>query len=124
MSPARVVPLVSSPHHPPVRSLSDVLARALAGDAIDVGDAEALLSADDLETLLDAASALRDRGLAEAGRPGTLTYSRKVFVPLTTLCRDRCHYCVFVDTPGQLLKKHKPAYMSPEQVLSVVRQGQ
>lgn len=47
-----------------------------------------------------------------------------MFLPLTTLCRDRCHYCVFVDTPGQLLAKRKPAYMSEQQVLSVARQGQ
>jgi len=46
-----------------------------------------------------------------------------VFIPLTTLCRDRCHYCIFVDTPAQLLKLHKPTYMSPEQVLTVARQG-
>ncbi|GAA3639059.1 bifunctional FO biosynthesis protein CofGH [Microbacterium awajiense] len=69
------------------------------------------------------AASVRDRGLHDAGQPGVITYSRKVFVPLTTLCRDRCHYCVFVDTPGQLLKKNKPAYMSPAQVLQVVRQG-
>jgi len=102
------------------------LARARAGDRLDAVDAEALLAADGdaLERLLDLAGELRDAGLAASGRPGVLTYSRKVFVPLTTLCRDRCHYCVFVDTPGQLLKKHKPAYMSPEQVLAVVRQGQ
>ena len=88
-------------------------------------EAEDLLGArgDGLERLLARAGALRDEGLAAAGRPGVLTYSRKVFVPLTTLCRDRCHYCVFVDTPGQLLAKHKPTYMSPEQVLAVVRQG-
>ncbi|MFK4808212.1 7,8-didemethyl-8-hydroxy-5-deazariboflavin synthase CofG [Microbacterium sp. ZW CA_36] len=76
------------------------------------------------ERLLAIAGELRDAGLAASGRLGVITYSRKVFVPLTTLCRDRCHYCVFVDTPGQLLKKRKPAYMSPEQVLAVVRQGQ
>ena len=102
------------------------LARAGAGERLDAADAEALLgvSGADFERLLELAGALRDAGLAASGRPGILTYSRKVFVPLTTLCRDRCHYCVFVDTPGQLLKKHKPAYMSPEQVLAVVRQGQ
>lgn len=77
-----------------------------------------------LDELLDRASAVRDEGLAAAGRPGVITYSRKVFVPLTTLCRDRCHYCVFVDTPNQLRALHKPAYMSEEQVLAVVRQGQ
>ena len=77
-----------------------------------------------LDELLDRASAVRDEGLAAAGRPGVITYSRKVFVPLTTLCRDRCHYCVFVDTPSQLRTLHKPTYMSEEQVLAVVRQGQ
>ena len=102
------------------------LARAAAGERLDVADAESLLGAtgERFERLLEIASELRDAGLAVSGRPGVITYSRKVFVPLTTLCRDRCHYCVFVDTPGQLLKKHKPAYMSPAQVLAVVRQGQ
>ncbi|WP_307785455.1 7,8-didemethyl-8-hydroxy-5-deazariboflavin synthase CofG [Microbacterium hibisci] len=102
------------------------LARAAAGERIDAADAEALLSATGarFERLLAIAAEMRDAGLAASGRHGVITYSRKVFVPLTTLCRDRCHYCVFVDTPGQLLKKHKPAYMSPEQVLAVVRQGQ
>ncbi len=102
------------------------LARAAAGERLDTADAEALLAAtgERFERLLAIAGEVRDAGLAASGRPGVITYSRKVFVPLTTLCRDRCHYCVFVDTPGQLLKKHKPAYMSPEQVLAVVRQGQ
>lgn len=107
------------------RSIAAGLARAARGERLDVDDAEALLDArgDDLDELLRIAGALRDAGLEASGRPGVITYSRKVFVPLTTLCRDRCHYCVFVDTPAQLLKMHKPAYMSPEQVLSVVRQG-
>ena len=105
-------------------------ARALdlagAGGRLEVDDAAALLAAvgPDLDRLLELAGAMRDAGLEASGRPRVITYSRKVFVPLTTLCRDRCHYCVFVDTPGQLLKKHKPAFMSPEQVLAVVRQGQ
>jgi FO synthase len=43
---------------------------------------------------------------------------------LTTLCRDRCHYCAFVDTPGQLQKLRKPPYMSPQRVLTVVRNAQ
>lgn len=104
----------------------DAFTRATAHHPLDAGDAEALLGAtgDDLDRLLALAGAVRDEGLRAAGRPYVITYSRKVFVPLTTLCRDRCHYCIFVDTPGQLLKKRKPAYMSPEQVLAVVRQGQ
>ncbi len=101
------------------------LARAAAGSPLDADDAEALLDAsgDGLERLLAAAAALRDEGLARAGRPDILTYSRKVFIPLTTLCRDRCHYCVFVDTPGQLAHRGAPLYMSPEQVLAVATQG-
>lgn len=105
--------------------VAHVIDRARAGARLSVDEVLALVTADDTDRhlLFAAASALRDEGLALAGRPGVITYSRKVFVPLTTLCRDRCHYCIFVDTPGQLLKKNKPAYMSPEQVLQVVRQG-
>ncbi|WP_345800261.1 7,8-didemethyl-8-hydroxy-5-deazariboflavin synthase CofG [Microbacterium sp. AZCO] len=89
---------------------------------VSVDEAEQLLAAD-LDELFARASALRDDGLAAAGRPGVITYSRKVFVPLTTLCRDRCHYCVFVDTPGQLKLKRAPLFMSDEQILRVVRAG-
>ncbi|WP_106815249.1 7,8-didemethyl-8-hydroxy-5-deazariboflavin synthase CofG [Microbacterium timonense] len=120
-------PSVTSPlATAPLAAVDAALARAATGERLEVADAEALLAAtgDRFERLLAIAGDVRDAGLAASGRPGVITYSRKVFVPLTTLCRDRCHYCVFVDTPGQLLKKHKPAYMSPEQVLAVVRQGQ
>ncbi|MDQ1135461.1 7,8-didemethyl-8-hydroxy-5-deazariboflavin synthase CofG subunit [Microbacterium sp. SORGH_AS 1204] len=115
----------AAPRVAPARgtSIDDLLARIAAGHRPDVDETEALLGAP-LPALFRVASALRDDGLARAGRPHVLTYSRKVFVPLTTLCRDRCHYCVFVDTPGQLALLRKSAYMSPEQVLSVVRQGQ
>ncbi|GAA1701181.1 hypothetical protein GCM10009808_18760 [Microbacterium sediminicola] len=106
-------------------SLATALSRAEAGLPLSHRDIVAVLNArgDDLDAALDLASHLRDRGLETAGRPGIITYSRKVFVPLTTLCRDRCHYCVFVDTPAQLRAKHKPVFMSPEQVLAVVRRG-
>lgn len=122
VSPSVTVPAAAAPS----AAVDAALVRAAAGARLDVGDAEALLGAagDRFERLLALAGSVRDAGLAASGRPGVITYSRKVFVPLTTLCRDRCHYCVFVDTPGQLLKKHKPAFMSPEQVLAVVRQGQ
>lgn len=106
-------------------SIADALDRAAAGERLSVDDAEALLQAEgpDFERMLQIAGSTRDAGLAASGRPGVITYSRKVFIPLTTLCRDRCHYCIFVDTPAQLLKLHKPTYMSPEQVLTVARQG-
>ena len=120
MSTGSVAPRVA-----PARgaSIDDLLARVSAGHRPDVDETEQLLHAP-LEVLFRVAGVLRDDGLVRAGRPGVVTYSRKVFIPLTTLCRDRCHYCVFVDTPGQLSLLRKPTYMSPEQVLTVVRQGQ
>ncbi len=60
------------------------------------------------------AAALRDR---HWGR--TVTYSRKVFIPLTHLCRDDCGYCTFVRRPGSPLAR----YMAPDEVLTVARQG-
>ncbi|HET8927523.1 MAG TPA: 7,8-didemethyl-8-hydroxy-5-deazariboflavin synthase CofG, partial [Microbacterium sp.] len=108
------------------RTTAEALARAAAGERLDAGDAHALLTAEgeDVERMLVLAAAARDEGLRLAGRPGVITYSRKVFVPLTTLCRDRCHYCVFVDTPGQLRRKGESMYMSAERVLAVARQGE
>lgn len=99
-------------------------AEASVHPSIDADEAERLLLTDALDALFVRASALRDEGLEAAGRPGIITYSRKVFVPLTTLCRDRCHYCVFVDTPEQLALKRAPLFMSDEQILRVVRAGQ
>jgi FO synthase len=92
-----------------------------ASGALTADDAELLLGAQgtELDRLLEVATAVRDAGDPERA----ITYSRKVFLPITTLCQDRCHYCIFVDTPAKLAKKHKPAYMSPEQILTVARQG-
>ena len=75
------------------------------------------------ERLLDFASKLRDEGLERAGRPGVITFSKKVFLPITNMCRDRCHYCTFVKTPAQLVARGEPLYMPPEQILAVASQG-
>ncbi len=113
---------VAAPQRSDIRR---ALALAGQGERLDTASITALLAATgaEFDELVALAGAARDEGLSTVGRSGVITYSRKVFVPLTTLCRDRCHYCIFVDTPGQLLRKHKPAYMSPEQVLAVARQG-
>jgi len=68
-------------------------ARPLDRDAV-----LAVLRASDaeLEPLLAEARDLRDSYLLRIGTPGTVTYSRKVFIPLTYLCRYRCSYCTFV----------------------------
>src|SRR4051794_8512807 len=62
---------------------------------------------------------VRDAGLEAAGRPGTITYSRKVFIPLTRLCRDRCHYCTFVTVPGRL----PAAYLDIDEVVDIAARG-
>ncbi|MFC4243776.1 7,8-didemethyl-8-hydroxy-5-deazariboflavin synthase CofG [Gryllotalpicola reticulitermitis] len=93
--------------------------------ALTHDEAETLLAAReaDLDRLLAVAGRIRDAGLADAGRPGVITYSRKVFIPLTHLCQDRCHYCIFVQTPGKLAKAGISPFMEPEAVLEVARQG-
>ncbi len=97
------------------------LARAMGGKQLDVAEATVLLGARgaDLDDLCGAAARVRDQGLVDAGRPGTVTYSRKVFIPLTRLCRDRCHYCTFATVPGRL----PAAYLSMDEVLDIARRG-
>jgi FO synthase len=110
---------------PSESAMRRVLRRAADGVTLDPAEAEVLLHARgaDLDRLLLAASAVRDAGLASAGRSGIVTYSRKVFVPVTKMCRDRCHYCTFVQTPHQLKRAGEAPFMSPDEVLRVARQG-
>jgi FO synthase len=116
---------VTLPPVPTSREISRALARAGRGVALDVDEATALLHArgDDLERLLDLASAVRDRGLEGAGRPGVITYSRKVFIPLTRLCRDRCHYCTFATDPASLRREGHGMFLGPDEVLAIAREG-
>ncbi len=97
------------------------LARARDGKPLDVGEATVLLHARGagLRTLLTYASRTRDAGLEAAGRPGVITFSKKVFIPLTRLCRDRCAYCTFATVPGRL----DSPFMSPDEVLDIARKG-
>jgi len=81
-----------------------------------IGTAEALSLADSAATaeLIEAAGLLRD-----AAHGNRITYSRKVFIPLTKLCRDVCHYCTFARTPRLI-----PApYMEMEEVLRLCAQA-
>jgi 7,8-didemethyl-8-hydroxy-5-deazariboflavin synthase CofG subunit len=77
--------------------IREILDRALAGVRLSDADAIALIECpdSDLDAMLSAAAELRDRG---KGRD--VTYSRKVFLPITNLCRDRCTYCTFRKDPG------------------------
>ena len=92
---------------------------------LDVTEAAALFVASGpaLDRLCAAAARVRDAGLVDAGRPGVVTYSPKVFVPVTRLCRDRCHYCTFVETPGQAAREDRAPYLSPDEILDIARQG-
>jgi FO synthase len=94
---------------------------AADGRPLDVDEATTLLAArgEALDQLLAVAAGVRDAGLADAGRPGVITYSKKVFIPLTRLCRDRCHYCTFVTVPHRL-----PApYLDRDDVVAIAKQG-
>ena len=97
------------------------LARARDGKSLDPDEATVLLHArgDDLDPLLRYAGRTRDAGLEAAGRPKTITYSRKVFIPLTRLCRDRCGYCTFATVPHRL----SSLYLEPDEVLDIAREG-
>ena len=68
-----------------------------------------------LEQLLARAAETRDAAWGKV-----VTYSRKVFIPLTNLCRDRCGYCIFVKQPGE----PGAGYLSPDQVMRIVKRGQ
>ena len=102
-------------------SIRRALKRATDGKAIDAGEATALLAAEGefLDGLLAVAGGIRDAGLREAGRSGVVTYSRKVFIPLTRLCRDRCHYCTFATVPHRL----PAAFLERDEVLAIAREG-
>jgi FO synthase len=86
----------------------------LAQGGIEPSQALTLADFDDLPALMAAAAELRDQ------RHGSvISYSRKVFIPLTKLCRDSCHYCTFAQPP----RKMEAGYLSPDEVLAIARAG-
>ncbi|SEG94851.1 FO synthase subunit 1 /FO synthase subunit 2 [Saccharopolyspora kobensis] len=97
------------------------LRRATDGVSLDAAEAAVLLHArgDDLEKLLAAAGRARDAHLVAEGRPGIVTHARNVFIPLTRLCRDRCHYCTFATVPHRV----ESAFLEREEVVEIARQG-
>ncbi|MEV7687115.1 bifunctional FO biosynthesis protein CofGH [Streptomyces bungoensis] len=110
---------------PTENSMRRALKRARDGVALDVSEAAVLLQArgEALTDLAASAARVRDAGLEQAGRPGVITYSKSVFVPLTRLCRDKCHYCTFVTVPGKLRRAGHGMFMSPDEVLDIARKG-
>jgi FO synthase len=98
-------------------SVPSLLRRAADGEALSRVEALRLYRSGEatLPALGEAARELRRRA---KGR--TVTYSPKVFLPLTNLCRDRCRYCTFRRDPGDA----GAHWMEPEEVLAVARAGE
>jgi FO synthase len=115
----------NEPSAPTANAMRRALKRAREGVALDTAEAAVLLQArgDDLNDLAASAARVRDAGLEAAGRPGIITYSRSVFIPLTRLCRDKCHYCTFATVPGKLRRAGHGMFMSPDEVLDIARRG-
>ena len=107
-----------------------VLRRARDGVALNVDEAAIAMTArgEDLADLCSSAARVRDAGLVSAGRRGPLgglpvTYSRKVFIPVTHLCRDICHYCTFVTVPGKLAASGRGTYLEPDEIVAIAGRG-
>ncbi|VBA60792.1 FO synthase [Mycobacterium attenuatum] len=107
-----------------------VLRRARDGVSLNLDEAAVAMTARgaDLAELCASAARVRDAGLESAGRRGPegrlpITYSRKVFIPVTHLCRDTCHYCTFVTVPGKLRARGAGMYLEPDEILDVARHG-
>ena len=91
-----------------------ILHRAEQGIAPSEAEAIALADFEDTHALANVAARLRDQGFLNL-----VTYSKKIFIPLTHLCRDVCHYCTFAQTPSKL----DNPYMELDAVLEVARHG-
>ena len=120
-----VLPDPTMPTTPTPSAMRRALRRARDGVTLNLDESVVLLQArgDDLADLCRSAARVRDAGLAAAGRERMITYSRKVFIPLTRLCRDRCHYCTFVTVPGKLRAAGQGMYLEPDEVLDIARRG-
>jgi FO synthase len=97
-------------------AVARAVARAHAGKSLSVEEASALMQArgEALVELMGVAARLRD-----LGHGSTVTYSPKVFVPLTMLCRDHCHYCTFAKPPARL----EAPYLTPEEAVAIAEAG-
>jgi FO synthase len=96
------------------QDLETTLALAIAGERLSSRCALSLGDCTDMPALLATAARVRD-----IGHGNIVSYSPKVFIPLTRLCRDVCHYCTFARTPDL----GEPAFLNPEQVIEIARRG-
>lgn len=100
--------------HSTTLTLDRIITRAEEGRGISREEALLLMERAELSSLLQAASSVRD-----CFKGKTVSFSKKVFIPLTTLCRDYCRYCTFRKDPGE----PGAHFMTPEEVLHVAVAG-
>jgi FO synthase len=98
---------MTSPFH-------DLLAAVRGGHVPSDAEALGVAGCSDLAAMTQTAALLRDQG-----HGSNISYSRKVFIPLTKLCRDSCHYCTFAQPP----RRAASAYLSPIEVLAIAQAG-
>jgi len=133
LTPGEEPTFLPSPSVPPQSNTSAmrrVLRRARDGVTLNVDEAAVAMTArgEDLDALCRSAARVRDAGLESAGRRGAggrlpVSYSRKVFIPVTHLCRDTCHYCTFVTAPAKLRAQGAGMFLEPDEILAIARQG-
>jgi FO synthase len=91
-----------------------LLEAAGTGKALSDEEVLQLSSCADTSSMMQVAAGLRD-----LGHQNSVSFSKKVFIPLTHLCRDVCHYCTFAQVPRKL----KAPYLTPEEVLKIAEAG-
>ncbi len=94
--------------------IKSLLEKAMSGKILNDVEGRILSKTELSPLLLETAGVLRDQQHHDR-----ISYSRKVFIPLTRLCRDVCHYCTFAQRPRKL----KSPYLSPEDVLKIAEDG-
>ncbi len=94
--------------------MAGITTKALTGRCLGEDELRSLAFCNELDPLMEAAAAVRDSGFGNL-----ISYSRKVFIPLTQLCRDVCHYCTFAKSPSKLGKP----FLSVDEALEIARQG-
>ena len=94
--------------------MAGITNKALNGRCLGEDELRSLAFCNELDLLMETAATVRDRGFGNL-----ISYSRKVFIPLTQLCRDVCHYCTFAKSPGKL---EKP-FLGVDEALEIARKG-
>ena len=95
-------------------TMHSILDAVANGERLDEAQALALAGVDDTGALMEAARGVRDRRSGDV-----VTYSRKIFIPLTELCRDVCHYCTFAKTPGNV----RAPYLTVDEAIDIAHRG-